>query len=531
MTNRTFKTGESRHQSSLLPPRVEDYVAGDNPVRVIEAFVAALDLHKLGFRHAGSGGGAGQPPYDPGDLLKLYLYGYLNRIRSSRSLEREAGRNLELIWLMKQLVPGYRTIAKFRQENWKALKATNREFVLMLRELNLFGRQIVAIDGAFFDGNASKASIKTQRKLAKRLKEIDREIEAYGAALEANDRAEAERPPAGRDGGGDGGEDVAQKVAALMARRASLQADLAQLDESGQTQLSRTDADARLLSKTGQVVAGYNVQIAVDDKHKLISASEVVNDGNDSGQLYDMAKAAKHELGVETLTALADTGYYNGHTLKACEENGIVVYVPQPRRSARLEAQDRISHEAFVYKADADAYRCPAGRLLSPTDGRKTNGNRIEIRYFSRKSDCDACALRSRCLSSKASTRIISRWEHEAVLERHRERMKDADAQMRRRAELAEHPFGTLKCRAGYRHFLVRGFDKVRGEWSLMALCYNFTRAISILGLNNFMAYLANRHPSWRLLLLKTVRLILACLQPDIPHFQADMRPAFARSI
>src|SRR5947208_6047400 len=291
MTNRIFKTGISRDQASFLPARVEDYVDCDNPVRAIEAFVAALDLGKLGFRHAGSGGGAGQPPYDPADLLKLYLYGYTNRVRSSRALEREAGSNLEVIWLMKQLVPGYRTIATFRQENWKALKAANREFVLMLRHLDLVGGEVVAIDGAFFDGNASKASIKTQRKLAKRLAEIDQEIEAYGAALEANDSAEAERPPGGRDGGDEGGGgDVAQKVAALMAKRASLQADLARLEESGQTQLSRTDADARLLSKNGQVVAGYNVQIAVDDKHKLIAASAVVNGGKESDPLHSMAK-------------------------------------------------------------------------------------------------------------------------------------------------------------------------------------------------------------------------------------------------
>jgi transposase len=331
MTNRTFKTGVSREQTSLLPPRVEDYVDGDNPVRAIEAFVAALDLERLGFRYAGSGG-AGQPPYDPADLLKLYLYGYINRVRSSRGLEREAVRNLELIWLMKRLAPGYRTIAKFRQDNWKALKTANREFVLLVRELGLVGGEVVAIDGAFFDGNASKASIKTQRRIAKRLAEIEREIEAYGAVLEANDRAEAERPPAGREGGGgDGGRgDVAQKVAALMAKRATMQADLARLEDSGQTQLSRTDADARLLSKNGQVVAGYNVQIAVDDKHKLIVASEVVNDGNDTGQLHNMAKAAKDELGVDTLTALADTGYYNGNALKACEEDGIVATFRKP---------------------------------------------------------------------------------------------------------------------------------------------------------------------------------------------------------
>src|SRR4051794_1998497 len=255
MTNHTFKAGISRDQASILPARVEDYVGLDNPVRAIDAFVDGLDLVKLGFRHTGSNGGVGQPPYHPADLLKLYLYGYTNRVRSSRRLEREAGRHLELIWLMKQLTPGYRTIAKFRQENWSALKAANREFVLLASELALVGGELVAIDGAFFDGSASKGSIKTRRKLAKRLAEIDREIEAYGAELEANDRAEVERAPSGRDGGGDGSGDVGQKVAALMARRAEAQADLAKLDESGETQLSRTDADARLLSKSGQVTA------------------------------------------------------------------------------------------------------------------------------------------------------------------------------------------------------------------------------------------------------------------------------------
>ena len=431
--------------------------------------------------------------------MKLYLYGYTNRIRSSRALEREAGRNLELIWLMKQLVPGYRTIANFRRDNWKALKATNREFVLLMRKLDLLGGEVVAIDGAFFDGNASKASIKTRRRLAKRLAEIEREIEAYGAALDANDSAEAERPPAGPEGnGGDGGGGVAQKVADLMAKRTTLQADLAQLEESGQTQLSRTDADARLLSKNGQVVAGDNVQIAVDDKHKLIAASEVVNDGNDTGQLYDMAKAAKDELGVETLTALADTGYYNGNTLKACEEDGIVAYVPQARRTARLEAQDRISHEAFL-RGRGECLSLPRRQAPEP-DGRPQ-----DQRQPDRDQVCQPqVRLRRLCAArtlppAKTPTRTVYRWEHEAVLDRHRARMKDADAQMRRRAELAEHPFGTLKCRAGCRHFLVRGFDKVRGEWSLMALCYNFSRVLSILGFDNFMAYLANRNPYWAL--------------------------------
>ena len=299
MTNRTFKTGESREQPSLLPPRIEDYVGPDNPVRAIESFVCALDLAKLGFRHADRGAEAmGQPPYDPADLLKLYLYGYINQVRSSRRLEREACRNLELIWLLKNLKPGYRTIANFRKENWEALKAVNRSFVLLVRELGLVGGAVVAIDGSFFHGDASKASIFTRKRLAEQIAKLDQEIEAYGKSLEDNDAAEAKQPRNdGHDdgGGGDGG-DIGAKVAALMARRSRAQADLDRLEASGETQLSLTDPDARLLVKGGQGVAGYNVQVVVDDKHKLIVASEVVNDSSDVSQLHAMAKAAKEAL-------------------------------------------------------------------------------------------------------------------------------------------------------------------------------------------------------------------------------------------
>ena len=493
MTNRALKSGTSREQLSLLPPRVEDYVDRENPVRVIEYFVNGLNLVKLGFRHAGRvGGGVGQPPYDPADLLKLYIYGYLNQVRSSRRLEREAERNLELIWLLKGLRPGHRTIATFRQENWRAFKAANQAFVRLLRDMDLLGAVLVAIDGAFFHGDASKGSITTGKKLGEQIAALDRDLEAYGKTLEANDASESARSDHDPgDGGGSG--DIAQKIAALMAKRAQKQADLDRLEASGETQLSRTDADARLLTKNGQRVAGYNIQAAVDDKHDLIVASEVVNDGNDTGQLYEMAQAAKEALGVDTLQAVADVGYYNSATLKQCEENGIVAFVPQPERAERLRAKGLFTHQEFAYDATADAYRCPAGSLLRPTPGRKTNtGGRIEIRYTSRKADCDACPSRGRCLSKKAVTRTVYRWEHEDVLERHRARMKDAGAMMRRRASVVEHPFGTLKCRAGYRHFLVRGFNKVRGEWSLMALCYNFTRVLNILGMDRFIAHLAS---------------------------------------
>jgi transposase len=290
MSNRTFKSGESRDQPSLFPPRIEDYVARDNPVRAIDSFVGALDLAKLGFKHAGRRGvGAGQPPYDPSDLLKLYLYGYINQIRSSRRLEREAHRNLELIWLLKNLKPGYRTIASFRAENSAALKAANRSFVLLLRELSLVGGTVVAVDGALFHGNASKDSIFTRGKLTKQIAKLDEEIEAYAKSLDTNDVAEAKQS-ADQSGNGEGGDgDVGDKMKELMARRERAQADLEDLKSGDKGQMSRTDPDARLMSKGDQTIAGYNVQSVVDDKYKLIVESEVVN-RSDAGYLHTMAK-------------------------------------------------------------------------------------------------------------------------------------------------------------------------------------------------------------------------------------------------
>jgi transposase len=354
MTPGRYKSGTERGQGSLLPPQVEDYVTTDNPVRAIEAYVQGIDLAALGFRHAERASGPGQPPYDPADLLKLYLYGYLNRVRSSRALEREAKRNLELIWLLRGLTPGYRTIASFRAENAAALRAANRHFVRLLGELDLLGGSLVAIDGAFFDGSASKASIVTAKRLSEQLAALDRDIDAYAASLAAADaQEEAEAAtPAG---------DAGAQMATLLKRRDTLAADLARLEASGETQLSRTDPDARLLSKSGQCVAGYNVQIAGDDKHKLIVASEVVNDGNDSGQLHAMAQSAKAALGVDALTATADSGYYDGGSIKACEEDGIEPVVPIPERGSRPAAEGRFALSDFHYDPDEDVYRCPAG--------------------------------------------------------------------------------------------------------------------------------------------------------------------------
>jgi len=528
MTNRSYKIGLCREQESFFPPRLEDYVGRDNPVRAIEAYAAGLDLAGLGFRHADGGGGAGQPPYAPADLLKLYLYGYLNKVRSSRCLEREACRNVEVMWLLRGLTPGYRTISDFRKDNVDALKAANRAFVLLLKALDLVGGELVAIDGAFFHGDASKASIVTRKRLAEQVAAVERDIEAYSTALEANDATEEQLPTTAEPSG----EDLAEKISALMAEKARMKADLARLEASGETQLSRTDPDARLLSKKGQVVAGYNVQIAVDDRHKLIVASNVVNDGNDSGQLHEIAAAAKEALGVETLQAAADSGYYNGDTLRACETDDIVAYVPEADRTKRLAKQDRFTLKEFTYEAAQDVYRCPVGAELRPMKGYKQDvGGKLHVRYAAFQSVCGVCRLRSRCLTGKARRREVLRWQHQEVIDRHRVRMAQAvaDTMMRRRAALAEHPFGTLKCRAGYRHLLLRGFHRVRGEWSLMALCYNFARVLSILGLDRFLAYLAKNHSNRSRLLPKALTDIVLRLRTDMPRLWSGIgRPITA---
>ncbi|MCK1353270.1 transposase [Bradyrhizobium sp. CW7] len=409
----------------------------------------------------------------------------------SHSLKREARRNLELIWLLRGPVPGYRTIANFRKENGAALKAANRDFVFLARALHLLGGELVAIDSAFFRGDASKASITTQRKLAERLRALECDIEAYANALEANDAAEAAQMPSSIDCKDIRGLPTPEKLAALMARRTRTKADLDRLEENGELQLSRTVADARLLTKGGHTVAGYNVQLAVDEKHKLIVASEVVNDGNDSGQLYAMAAAAKAALGVATLTAVADAGYYNGETLKACEADAVTAYVPPAERNQRLAAQGRFGRGEFHYDADTDAYLCPAGERLKPMNGRKQDAaGKLQIRYAARVAACGSCSLRAACLTEKAKLRIVYRWGGGRC-----RAASGPDARCRRNDATpfrrVEHPFGTLKCRAGYRQFLLRGFDKVRGECSLMVLSYNFTRILSIFGIQGFIASLA----------------------------------------
>lgn len=487
-----YKIGVAREQRLLLPPSLEEYVSANNPVRAIDAYVESLDLVQLGFQHTVGGGGAGQPPYAPGMLLKLYIWGYLNRIRSSRRLELETYRNLEVIWLMQELHPCYKTIADFRKDNATALKAVYTDFLLVCRELDLFGGTLVGIDSMFLEGDASKASIYTEKRLNALLARLDEKITAYLATLDQGDQDAQEVSPED--------EALAEKLHALQTRQQTYQDLLAELQASEETQISCTDADARLLTKKTDKgpTAGYNAQCAMDSKHKLIVACDVVNDGNDSQQLTSMALQTKANLDVEALTAAADSSYYAHQALKDCEDAGITVYVPEHDTRTATQQQvrnrGRFPRDEFAYDAEANVYRCPAGEVLTQSGTRHQDG-KTKFQYRSNPTVCAACPFQDQCLPPKSPYRTIARWEHEAVLDRHRQRMQEEGAAyMRHRAALAEHPFGTLKVWCGWTHFLVRGLTKVRGEFHLLTTCYNFKRVLNIVGFEAFQAYCHQRH-------------------------------------
>ena len=476
MPERRYRQVRSRSQMMLLPPCLDEYVSEHNPVRAIDAFVDTLDLQELGFRHTEARGGAGQPAYDPGLLLKLYLYGYQHRVRSSRRLEAETHRNLEVIWLCQGARPSYKTIADFRKDNLAALRATNREFVLLCRELSLLGDRRVAIDGTFLKASASPGSIHTRARLEQDLKKLDERIAAYHRQL---DEADAD-PEDGADGGDD--PELAAKIEALVERQQQKKALQERLLESGESQVSEVDPDARMMKKHGKLVGGYNCQIAVDDRHKLIVAADVVQDGNDFGQYEPMMTQACEATGNAGLIGLADVGYWSGVPLKGCEDRGMEVYVPVPKQLGRKGKSGRFGSDDFRYDPQDDTYVCPAGQRLARHNETAITLGRLYFIYRAAPEACRGCALSSRCLEKTSRRRRLARWEHADWVDRHRRKMSAAAPLMRRRSALVEHPFGTIKRWAGIDHFLMRGLEKCRGEFSLMALGYNFKRMVNELG-------------------------------------------------
>lgn len=360
MALRRYQQTLNRQQDMLLPPRVEDYISQNNTVRAIDAYVNTLDLHQLAL-NTQKIISAGQPAYDPSALLKLYLYGYLQGIRSSRKLERETSRNLEVIWLVEGLQPTYRTIADFRKENSIALKATNRDFLLLCKELSLFEGEEIAVDGSFFKADANKDGIYTEEKLACQLDYLDKKISVYQEALEQQDAMDdkLDKDPQVED------KQLTEKLLILKERQSKKKALQQGLKDSNQKQISTVDPDARLLTKRGQTIAGYNVQIAVDNKHKLIVAEDVTQEGNDTQLLAPMLAKAQDILDSKNLKGLGDAGYYNGSQLKACEDQNIAAYVAIPDKSKKTKKQKRFTRDQFVYDTGQDCYHCPQGQTLN----------------------------------------------------------------------------------------------------------------------------------------------------------------------
>lgn len=472
----SYIEGEDRGQRILFPEVLDDYISEDNVVRFVDAYVDGLEMEELEFKQSAPKE-TGRPPYDPRDLLKLYIYGYLNRLRTSRMLERECGRNLELMWLMRKLRPDFKTIADFRKENRQSFKGVFRQFVLLCKKMGLLGGELVAVDGSKFKAVNSGQRNFSQNKLEKRLKEIDKKVERY---LEEMDRADKREKQTAISA-----EDLKDKIAKLKERKGRYEELLTELKASGEKQVSLTDPDSRAMALTPKGEVSYNVQTAVDSKHHLIVEQDVTNEGLDNHHLLVMAQSTKQMLAQSDLHVVADMGYYNHEELKQCEEAGITPYVSKPIVSKNT-ARGLFGKEKFVYEADGDCYRCPAGQRLdfrfqSVQDGKT-------FRYYWTKA-CPSCPLKAQCTTDPRFHRI-KRWEHEAILERIEQHVRANPTIMKLRQQIVEHPFGTIKFWNDQRHFLMKGLEKVKAEFSLCTLAYNIKRTINVLGVRAMVAAL-----------------------------------------
>jgi transposase len=462
-------TGRDRSQTLLLPEAVDDYVGPDNPVRFIDAFVNELDLAAAGFARV-SPEVTGRPGYAPADLLKLYIYGYLSRIRSSRRLEAETHRNVEVIWLLRHLKPDFKTIADFRRDNSRAFRQVFREFVLLCRQLDLFGRELLAVDGTRIKAVNNKDRNFTRATLTDFIKAADAKLEDYLQRLDSSDAAESDRP-------GSRLKDLPAKIAAIEAQRERHKAMLAELNRTGESQISLTDPDSRAMAAHTHVGVGYNVQIAVDAKHKLIVEQQVTNQVLDLGLLTQTAEPAKEILGVKRIAVVADRGYFKIDDIDACEKAGMDPYVPRPQRGASVRA-GLFRKDEFRYDAESDTLLCPAGQRLRPYAWTVQRG--LQRTNYANRQACRECSLRPRCTVN--TYRNVTRFENEAVLDRMEARMARRPDILSRRRELVEHPFGSVKQWMNQGAFLMRGLAKVRGEFSLTALAYNLRRALNIVG-------------------------------------------------
>jgi transposase len=467
-----FVEGVDRAQGSMFPERLDDWIGEDNPVRVIDVFVDELDLGSLGFGRV-EPRETGRPSYHPSVLLKLYVYGYLNRVQSSRRLEREAGRNVEVMWLTGRLAPDHKTIADFRKDNGPAIRKVCSQFVALCRRLNLFAEASVAIDGSKFKAVNNRDRNFTAAKMKRRMEQIEESVERYLQQLDSADRQE---PSLARTTKTARLQDKITKLKEEMGRLGKLEARrLAAPDQ----QISLTDPDARSMATSGRGsgMVGYNVQASVDTKHHLIVAHEVTNEGTDRAQLSNMAKQTKAALEADELDAVADRGYFSSEEILACEEAGITVTLPKPLTSGS-RAKGRFVKQDFRYLAADDVYLCPAGERLVYHYTNQEKGLVLH-RYWTNA--CQGCVLKGRCTTGKE--RRITRWEHEHVLEAVQRRLDEHPEKMRQRRETVEHPFGTIKFWMGATHFQMKTLKKVATEMALHVLAYNLKRVINIMGI------------------------------------------------
>jgi len=459
-------TGQSRYQTTMFPESLDELIPQDHPVRVIDAFVDSLDLGPLGFAKVVAEA-TGRPPYAPGDLLKLYVYGYLNRVRSSRMIEREAARNIEVLWLVNRLKPTYKTIADFRKDHAQAIVGVCREFIRFCRNQQLFGAELLAIDGTKIQAVASRKQVITPKGLKEQMAAIDKKVADYLATLDEADRHEPDSRAACPD--------VTAALAALKEQRAALQQQAQELAEQGIKQHVATEPDAKLMRTANQgFKVAYNAQAAVDAEHKLIVAFDLTNEGNDSGQLHPMATRGKQELQVEQVTVVADSGYSNGEQGKQCEDSGITAIVPRAE-TVNPNGKDHFSREQFVYDAPSDSWRCPAGETLTCF---KVSLTQKKKEYTTKA--CGDCALKAQC--TKAGQRVVVRGFHEEAMEAMHQRAMSDPIWMKQRRCIVEHPFGTIKWMMGNARFLVRGLQKAKAELALSVLSYNLKRVINIKG-------------------------------------------------
>ena len=472
-----FVEGADRGQSTLLPECLDDWIDEENPVRAIDAFVDALDLADLGFDGV-EPAATGRPAFHPSVLLKLYIYGYLNRVQSSRRLEREAGRNLELLWLLGRLAPDHKTIADFRKDNGPSLRRVCARFVDLCREIGLLSTPSVAIDGSKFKAMNNRDRNFTKGKVERRRAQLEESVARYLSQLDTADRQEPTEALAAKT------THLREKLAKLDAEMKRLEAYEKKMLASPDQQISLTDPDSRAMATSGRSsgVVGYNVQVAVETGNHLIVTHEVTTSGSDRSQLARVGKAAKAVLGVDRLEAVADRGYFNSPEILECHEAGITVTLPKPMTSG-AKAAGRFGKQDFVYLTDEDAYRCPAGERLTYRYSNDEDGKQLR-RYWT--TACPACSLKSKCTTGPE--RRITRWEHEQVLDAVQQRLDANPNAMRQRRETVEHPFGTIKARMGATHFLTKTLPKVAAEMALHVLAYNLTRVMNIVGIKPLIA-------------------------------------------